>query len=150
MTLKPETCPCCGKKEPVSMVDADGKKKFYGCDRCHITWMQNGVSGKPVLYSLQGGSRNLYKSFINAGCSESRARTLVYDRMNYAKIVRHGEESWQRNSSYANELDAKTKAGLLKAKGFDTKVKSTVIKTGPGKTTRRWIVYVNMRARTKQ
>jgi uncharacterized protein YlbG (UPF0298 family) len=150
VTLKPETCPCCGQRDPVDIIDDDGRKKFYRCDRCNITWMQNGFSGKPVLSSLQGGSRNLYKSFRNAGCDESRARTLVYERTNYGKIVHHKGESWQRDSLYSNEQNAETRAGSLKARGFVTKVKSVVIKVGQGKTARRWIVYINMHARTKQ
>lgn len=150
MTLKPETCPCCGKKETVDLIDDDGKKKYYGCDRCHITWMQNGFAGNPVLSSLQGGSRNLYKSFIRAGYNESRARAMVYDRMHYGKIVSHKGESWQRDSSYSDEKAAKTKAASLKARGFVTRVRSVVIKVGQGKTARRWVIYVNMHARTKQ
>jgi hypothetical protein len=95
---QPEMCPVCGSKSDVEILDDDGQKKFYSCDnpRCdHLTWMQYGFSGKPVISSLQSETgRGHYKALIHLGYPADRARAIVI-KANIRNSVQRGY-TWGR------------------------------------------------------
>jgi hypothetical protein len=138
----PGSCPHCGPKHKdlVEIVDDDGNKKYYSCEKCHMTWMQYGFSGKPLVNSFAGGNKVLYKAFINTGYTEAKARNLVFAYDKQAKIVKIDGESWQINGVYSVEKSAVSNARKFHERGLTVKIKKTTTKTGP-----KWVIYVRFR-----
>jgi hypothetical protein len=74
--LKPEHCPNCGKEGDI--IDDDGQTKYYSCERCNLTWRQNGVRGNPILSSIDSDNpQKHYNALIKAGWSSQRAENAV-------------------------------------------------------------------------
>jgi hypothetical protein len=136
--IHPETCPRCGLKhrEKVELIDDDGNIKYYRCERCHLTWRQNGFNGKPVISSIDGGAKTLYNAFRNIGYSDAKAKDLVYGNEKRAKLVKKGGTTWQIIKIYLTLTSAKIFATQMKNKGNTTMIRRTKTSTGS-----KYIVY---------